>query len=1215
MSLIRILRLTLLFSLSSLALAGTDGDGVPDGTDNCPNVANADQLDTDSDGLGNACDDDDDGDGVIDEEDALPIDPFETIDSDGDGVGDNADQDDDNDGVEDEDDAFPLDFTEYLDTDADGTGDSLDTDDDGDARLDDEDNCPLIANAGQQDRDQDGVGDLCDSWPDDDRRSNMCADGQVIVLSSQADVDDFSNTYGNCDVVQQIHIYGSDQPLEPLTNLDGLEAINWVRGQISIHAPQLSDITGLRNLAVASNFLVSSSELSDLVGLESLETVLTLTVVGTNFRSLEGLINLKELGGISVRESSITNLNGISDAQFGFFTTGYYSNGQINFNLEDNLKLENCSVLGPILGWPNYPATKKELSEKRIEVYGFTNNGKVEDWNTCLRQYGEKVTADQDTDGDGLIDSDDEDNDGDGVNDDEDFHPWDSAEQKDTDGDLIGDNADPDDDNDRVPDVDDAFPTDPGEWTDSDQDGVGDFADADDDNDGIPDLEEDSDSDGIPDYWERKYRLDPNSPDDNSSDIDGDGLPLLTEFQIGTNPFEADSDNDSLPDDWELENGRNPTIPDYKVVGGYGTACVLDDRDVTCWGSSNLNVRNYEFPGGQRPHAIAHGIGHLCMASGQQAELVCHFDTQKPADYVVPLLTGVRKLWGIPSLMCALLDSGVECWGENNHKDVWSNVPPFLQGDEQLSLSSSRACTIFEDELFCWGSDIGDWVDPGSYSDWLDSAVNPTEVAVEPYGGCFNDESGISCFGPDPLNTGRLAPPNLKSPRNLVGASGYYCAVDDDEIYCWGDNSEGAGEVEPITSTPKLKNIARVEAIDRHACALADDGVTCWGWNPPNPSLTAVPASILIDPDRDGYSNQNGQDAFPLDPTEHRDFDSDGVGDNSDNCPAIFNSSQKDTDMDGVGNKCDSDIDGDRISNLLDEDDDNDGVLDSEDAFPADDDESLDTDGDGVGNNADNDDDGDGVLDLYDQFPLDSTEVTDADLDGTGDNADPDDDNDGVNDELDAFPLDSSESKDTDNDGVGDNSDAFPSDASESKDTDSDEVGDNGDNCPNLANADQLNTDGDQEGDACDLDDDNDGFTDEEELADGTNPLSRFSCRSGCFSFDVDENLEAQPLTDGLLVIRHLFGFSGDSLISGAVSSDASRDASDTIASYLTDADSQLDIDGDGESKPLTDGLLLIRYLFGFSGDSLISGAIGSGAERDTAEEVEAYILERIPVQ
>ena len=69
------------------------------------------------------------------------------------------------------------------------------------------------------------------------------------------------------------------------------------------------------------------------------------------------------------------------------------------------------------------------------------------------------------------------------------------------------------------------------------------------------------------------------------------------------------------------------------------------------------------------------------------------------------------------------------------------------------------------------------------------------------------------------------------------------------------------------------------------------------------------------------------------------------------------------------------------------------------------------------------------------------------------------------------------------------------------------------------------------------------------------------------------------------------------------------------MASFSTVAGLELDIDGDGDSKPLTDGLLLIRYLFGFSGDSLISGAIGSGAERDTAEEVEAYIQERVPAQ
>ena len=98
-------------------------------------------------------------------------------------------------------------------------------------------------------------------------------------------------------------------------------------------------------------------------------------------------------------------------------------------------------------------------------------------------------------------------------------------------------------------------------------------------------------------------------------------------------------------------------------------------------------------------------------------------------------------------------------------------------------------------------------------------------------------------------------------------------------------------------------------------------------------------------------------------------------------------------------------------------------------------------------------------------------------------------------------------------------------------------------------------------------------------------------------------------------ITRHLFGFSGDSLTSGAVSGGANRGSSEAIATYLKDADSQLDIDGDGEAKPLTDGLLLIRYLFGFSGESLISGAIGTEATRKTAQEVEAYIQDRVPAQ
>ncbi|MGK0241137.1 MAG: hypothetical protein ACI92G_004629 [Candidatus Pelagisphaera sp.] len=54
--------------------ADTDSDAIQDGNDNCPALANADQLDTDGDSQGNICDSDDDNDGVLDAQDAFPLD-------------------------------------------------------------------------------------------------------------------------------------------------------------------------------------------------------------------------------------------------------------------------------------------------------------------------------------------------------------------------------------------------------------------------------------------------------------------------------------------------------------------------------------------------------------------------------------------------------------------------------------------------------------------------------------------------------------------------------------------------------------------------------------------------------------------------------------------------------------------------------------------------------------------------------------------------------------------------------------------------------------------------------------------------------------------------------------------------------------------------------------------------------------------------------------
>ncbi|HTP39978.1 MAG TPA: thrombospondin type 3 repeat-containing protein [Steroidobacteraceae bacterium] len=60
------------FQNGRLVQPDTDGDGIPDNVDNCPNVANADQADLDHDGIGDACDTDKDGDGVPNATDNCP---------------------------------------------------------------------------------------------------------------------------------------------------------------------------------------------------------------------------------------------------------------------------------------------------------------------------------------------------------------------------------------------------------------------------------------------------------------------------------------------------------------------------------------------------------------------------------------------------------------------------------------------------------------------------------------------------------------------------------------------------------------------------------------------------------------------------------------------------------------------------------------------------------------------------------------------------------------------------------------------------------------------------------------------------------------------------------------------------------------------------------------------------------------------------------------
>ena len=258
-----------------------DGDGISNGSDFCPMVYDPTNADTDSDGVGDACDacvndsgNDSDGDGLCDSSDNCPGDVNAgQLERDGDGVGDICDNcvgvansnqanvdgdalgdvcdvcpndplnpDADTDGVcDDIDNCLGIANPTQGDFDGDGLGDFCDDDNDGDGTPNVSDNCLMLANPGQEDADGDGIGDACDPCTDADGDSYCagvgagldCDDSNVHAAPGNTEIcansidDDcdggIDNATGGCGLSPDPSFYTNGLPAVPYNPFHAFE--------------------------------------------------------------------------------------------------------------------------------------------------------------------------------------------------------------------------------------------------------------------------------------------------------------------------------------------------------------------------------------------------------------------------------------------------------------------------------------------------------------------------------------------------------------------------------------------------------------------------------------------------------------------------------------------------------------------------------------------------------------------------------------------------------------------------------------------------------------------------------------------------------------------------------------------------------------------------------------------------------------------------------
>ena len=200
----------------------------------------------------------------------------------------------------------------------------------------------------------------------------------------------------------------------------------------------------------------------------------------------------------------------------------------------------------------------------------------------------------------------------------------------------------------------------------------------------------------------------------------------------------------------------------------------------------------------------------------------------------IPAATGASSVAVGESHACAILDAGLQCWGNNyygqlgdgstTHRSVPVDVFARGSGVTAVSTGSNHSCAIVKAEVFCWGSGGYGLLRTGGYP-----VISP-----------FN--SRASAWEALLMAANRNLPTKIFSASDGIAAVAaghqHTCVVARGGVQCWGANFEGqlgGGSVlqqtEITAPIPANSGVVAVAVGYSHSCAQLQSSVKCWGNN------------------------------------------------------------------------------------------------------------------------------------------------------------------------------------------------------------------------------------------------------------------------------------------------------------------------------------------------------------------------------------------------